>query len=162
MRSEYSRRIVPFDKGMRQGDIWHSLDFSHIQNSKISFSSLKEKKTHRTNSLSREMPKAKADLLDNSWATPCRIPAFGFYNGINEFFGWSFGAGFSPALLRKRIRYFLFIRAWWRLNSVEGFSAIAERIRRAGFINREHTPAMKRSEACRFGARFRERFKISS
>ena len=48
------------------------------------------------------------------------------------------------------------------LNNVEGFSTIAERIKREGFMNKEHTPAMKRSEARRFGARFRERLRISS
>ena len=48
------------------------------------------------------------------------------------------------------------------LNNVEGFSTIAERIKREDFMNMEHTPAMKRSEARRFGARFRERLRISN
>jgi hypothetical protein len=45
--------------------------------------------------------------------------------------------------------------------AIEGFSTIAERIKREDFMNMEHTPAMKRLEARRFGALFRERLRIS-
>jgi hypothetical protein len=50
--------------------------------------------------------------------------------------------------------------AWWRFNSVEGFRTIVERIKGAGGMNRAHKAAMKRSDVRRFGARFRERFRI--
>ena len=57
------------------------------------------------------------------------------------------GPGFRLCFDEKRRRYFRFVRAWWMLNRVEGFNAIAERIRRAGCMNREHNPAMRRSDA---------------
>ena len=72
------------------------------------------------------------------------------------------GPGFRMRLCEKSTRHFLFLRAWWRFNRVEGCSTIAERIRRAGFMNKEHNPATKRSRARRFGARLRDRLRISS
>jgi hypothetical protein len=72
------------------------------------------------------------------------------------------GPGFCLRFGAKRTRYFRFWRALWRFNRVEGFRTIAERIRRAGFMNKEHNPTTKRSHARRFGARFRERFRIRS
>jgi hypothetical protein len=42
---------------------------------------------------------SQGNLLGNSRADPRGIPPFGFYNGINEFFRRSFGAGLSPALM---------------------------------------------------------------
>jgi len=46
--------------------------------------------------------KSQGDLLSNSRTSPCGIPPFGIYNGINKLFGWSFGAGCLPVLLRKK------------------------------------------------------------
>ena len=43
---------------------------------------------------------------------------------------------------------------------VEGLSTIAVRINRDGRMNRAQTPATIRSDALRFGTRFRDRFRI--
>jgi hypothetical protein len=48
------------------------------------------------------------------------------------------------------------------LNSVPGLRTIAERINRPGRMKRAHRPETTRSEARRFGDRFRERLRISS
>ena len=72
------------------------------------------------------------------------------------------GPGFRLRLCEKSAWYFPFLKTRWMLNSVEGFSTIAERIKREDFMNKVHTPAMKRSEALRFGALFRARLRISS
>src|SRR4029077_3989022 len=48
------------------------------------------------------------------------------------------------------------------LKRVEGFSTIAERIRRAGRMQRAHNPATRRSEKHRLGDRCRERLRIRS
>ena len=72
------------------------------------------------------------------------------------------GPGFPLRLEEKSRRYFRFFRAWWRLKRVEGFSTMAERIRRAGRIRRAHQPAMRRSEVRRWGDRCRERLRIRS
>src|SRR5205807_8518992 len=45
-------------------------------------------------------------------------------------------------------------------SSVEGFRTIAERSRRVGRTKSAIKPARTRSDACKFGDRFRERFKI--
>jgi hypothetical protein len=55
------------------------------------------------------------------------------------------GPGFPLRLCEKSSRYFLFLSAWWMANNVEGFDTITERIKREGFMNVEHTPAMNRS-----------------
>src|SRR6266481_6104056 len=62
----------------------------------------------------------------------------------------------------KSRRYFRFLKAWWRLKSVEGLRTMAERIRRAGRMRRAHKPATRRSEVRRFGDRCRERLRIKS
>ena len=72
------------------------------------------------------------------------------------------GPGFCLYSEEKRRRYFLFLRVLWRFHRVEDFRTIAERRRREGFMNKEHNPATNRSVTRRFGARFRERFRISS
>src|SRR2546428_725058 len=73
-----------------------------------------------------------------------------------------FGPGLRLRLDEKSRRYFRFLRAWWRLNRVEGFSTIAERTRRAGLMRRAHKPATRRSEVRRFGDRALERLRIKS
>ena len=108
------------------------------------------------------MPKAKAIC----WAIRGQ-PHVGFRRLVSTIALMSsldgpLGPGFRLRRCEKRTRYFLFLRAWWRFNRVEGFSTIAERIRRAGFMNKEHNPATKRSQTRRFGARLRERLRISS
>src|SRR5437016_8721797 len=45
-------------------------------------------------------------------------------------------------------------------SSVEGFRTIAERSRRVGRTKSAIKPARARSDTCKFGDRFRERFKI--
>ena len=59
-------------------------------------------------------------------------------------------------------RYLRVRRARWNSRIVDGLSTIAERITRAGRMNSAHTPARIRSDAQRFGARCRERFRMSS
>ena len=70
--------------------------------------------------------------------------------------------GLPPRWEEKSNRYLRFLRAWWRLKRVEGFSTMAERIRRAGRMRRAHKPATRRSEVRRFGDRCRERLRIKS
>jgi hypothetical protein len=72
------------------------------------------------------------------------------------------GPGLVGRLDEKSRRYFRCISARWSLNSVDGLKTIAERINRPGRIKRAHRPATTRSEARRFGDRFRERLRISS
>ena len=69
--------------------------------------------------------------------------------------------------VRRRVgensqRYWRVRRARWNSRIVDGLSTIAERITRAGRMNSAHTPARIRSDAQRFGARCRERFRMSS
>ena len=69
--------------------------------------------------------------------------------------------------VRRRVgensqRYLRVRRARWNSRIVDGLSTIAERITRAGRMNSAHTPARIRSDAQRFGARCRERFRMSS
>ena len=45
---------------------------------------------------------SQGDLLSNSRTSPCGIPPFGIYDGINKLFGGSMGAGFLRPLLRKK------------------------------------------------------------
>ena len=116
----------------------------------------------RTTSLSRVMPKAK----EICWAIRGQ-PHVGFCRlastiALMSSLDGPLGPGFRPRFREKRIRYFMFMRSWWILNNVEGFSTIAERINREGFMNKEHSPVTIRSYACRFGARFRERLRMSS
>ena len=73
-----------------------------------------------------------------------------------------FGPGLPLRLDENSRWYFRFLRARWRFSKVDGFSAIAGRIRRAGYMNRAHYPATRRSDALRLGARWCDRFKISS
>ena len=60
----------------------------------------------------------------------------------------------------KSIRYFPLLKALCRASSVEGFTTFAERSRRVGRTKSAIKPARIRSDACRLGDRFRERFKI--
>ena len=69
--------------------------------------------------------------------------------------------------VRRRVgansqRYLRVRRARWNSRIVDGLSTIAERITRAGRMNSAHTPARIRSDAQRFGARCRVRFRMSS
>jgi hypothetical protein len=64
-----------------------------------------------------------------------------------------FGPGFFRTCRENRRRYVRFVSARWRLNSVEGFRTIAERISRPGRTRRAQTPTTKRSERRRCGAR---------
>ena len=69
--------------------------------------------------------------------------------------------------VRRRVgensqRYLRVRRARWNSRIVDGLSTIAERITRAGRMNSAHTPARIRSDAQRFSARCRERFRMSS
>src|ERR1700674_2868453 len=73
-----------------------------------------------------------------------------------------FGPGLPLRLDEKSRRYLRFLRAWWRLKRVEGFSTMAERIRRAGRMKKAHKPATRRSEKYRLGDRCRERLRIRS
>ena len=73
-----------------------------------------------------------------------------------------FGPGLPLRLHENSRRYFRFLRAWWMPKRVEGFSTIAELIRRAGRMKRAHTPATRRSEKHRWGDRCRERLRIRS
>src|SRR5438128_5383473 len=73
-----------------------------------------------------------------------------------------FGPGQPLRWDEKSRRYFRFLKAWWRLKRVEGLRTMAERIRRAGRMRREHKPATRRSEVQRFGDRCRERLRIKS
>ena len=73
-----------------------------------------------------------------------------------------FGPGLRRCLDEKSRRYFRFLRARWRPTRVEGFSTIAERIRRAGRMRRAHKPATRRSEVRRLGDRCRKRLRIRS
>ena len=74
----------------------------------------------------------------------------------------SFGPGLGRCLDEKSRRYFRFLRARWRPKRVEGFSTIAERIRRAGQMKRAPKPATRRSEVRRLGDRCRKRWRIRS
>ena len=73
-----------------------------------------------------------------------------------------FGPGLPLRLDENSRRYLRFLRAWWMLKRVEAFSTMAERIRRAGRMQRAHKPATRRSEARKFGDRYRERLRIRS
>ena len=73
-----------------------------------------------------------------------------------------FGPGFLRALGENSRRYFRFFSVRWRLKSVEGFSTIADRISRPGRMRSAQTPATMRSPRRRWGARFRERLRMSS
>src|SRR5947208_2955411 len=93
-------------------------------------------------------------------ATPLTVPTW-TPNPMSALLG-PFGPGLRLRLDEKSRRYFRFLRAWWRLNRVEGFSTIAERTRRAGLMRRAHKPATRRSEVRRFGDRALERLRIKS
>src|SRR5882672_617064 len=72
------------------------------------------------------------------------------------------GPGFIGSVDEKSRRYFRWISARCRLNSVDGLKTIAERIKRPGRTKFAHRPATTRSEGRRLGDRFRERLRISS
>jgi hypothetical protein len=72
------------------------------------------------------------------------------------------GPGFIGRFDEKSRRYFPWISARCRRNSVGGLKTIAERINRPGRMNTAHRPATTRSEGRRLGDRFRERLRISS
>src|SRR5436309_3136101 len=74
----------------------------------------------------------------------------------------SLGPGFVGVFDEKSQRYFRWISARWRLNSVDGLRTIAERSNRPGRMKSAHRPATTRSEARSLGDRFRERLRISS
>jgi hypothetical protein len=59
-------------------------------------------------------------------------------------------------------RYLHLRKVRWQSRIVEGFNAIAERITRDGRMRRAKIPTRIRFEALRFGARCRERLRISS
>jgi hypothetical protein len=72
------------------------------------------------------------------------------------------GPGFIGSFDENRRRYFRWISARCKLNSVDGLKTIAERINRPRRIKTAHRPATTRSVKRRLGDRFRERLRISS
>ena len=68
--------------------------------------------------------------------------------------GGRFGENSSRYLRWRNVR--------WKFRIVDGLSTIAERNTRAGRMNSAQTPARIRSDTRRFGARCRERLRISS
>ena len=72
------------------------------------------------------------------------------------------GPGSVGRLGEKSRRYFRWISARCRRNSVDGSKTIGERMNRPGRIKSAHRPTTTRSEGRRFGDRFRDRLRISS
>src|SRR2546425_12989813 len=109
----------------------------------------------RTTSLSMDMPKAR-DIC-------CTIrghPQLGFrcfMSTTAAMTSWlgPFGPGFIDPLDEKSRRYFRWISARCRLNSVDGLKTIAERMNRPGRIKSAHRAATTRAEGRGLGDRFR-------
>src|SRR5262245_11134292 len=68
-----------------------------------------------------------------------------------------FGPGVTRRFGENSNRYFRCTRAQWKCSTVDGFSVIAARRSRVGFIQSEQNPAISRSKTRRLGARRRER-----
>jgi len=113
-------------------------------------------------SLSMETPKAKTTCWAIRGQPHEGLRCFVLTMASMSSLDGPFGPGFRPRFGEKRMRYFRFLRVWWKFNRIEGFSTIAERITRVGCMNRVHNPATKRSDARRLGALCRERFRIRS
>jgi hypothetical protein len=73
-----------------------------------------------------------------------------------------FGPDFPPRLGAKSKRYLRFTKSRWNALSVDGFSKMAERSKRAGRIRPAQALTMMRLRGRRFGALDRDRFKINS
>ena len=87
----------------------------------------------------------------------CRQPKRRFRRFISRIAAISsglgpFGPGFRRHLGAKSTRYLRFTKARWNAMSVDGFSTMAERSRRAGRIRLAQRLAMMRSMGRRFGA----------
>ena len=104
----------------------------------------------------------QSDLLRDPWTPPARVPLFHVDDAAMTSWPGSLGPGFVGVFDEKSQRYFRWISARWRLNSVDGLRTIAERSNRPGRMKSAHRPATTRSEARSLGDRFRERLRISS
>ena len=84
---------------------------------------------------------SQGNLLSDSRAAPGGIALLHLDNSVDEFFvGSVWSRAYAGAWMKKSRQYFRFLRARWRPKRVEGFSTIAERIRRAGRMRRAHRP----------------------
>ena len=72
------------------------------------------------------------------------------------------GPGRPRRVGEHRKRYLRVRKCRWKSRIVDGLRTMAERTTRVGRMKSEHTPARSRSDARRFGARCRERFRIRS
>ena len=116
----------------------------------------------RTTSLLMGIPKARV-----IWCAIRGHPQIGFrcfMSTTAAMTSWlgPFGPGFIDLLEEKSRRYFRWISARCRLNSVDGLKTIAERMNRPGRIKSAHRPTTTRSAGRRLGDRFRDRLRISS
>ena len=93
---------------------------------------------------------------------PGGIALFGGEDCVHEFFARALGARLAPAVRGEEQAVFALDQDLVKVQEVDGFTTMAERIRRDGRTNREHQPATSRAERRRFGARRRERLRISS
>ena len=108
-------------------------------------------------------------LQTEAWEhTPTISPDGGWHLGLRRFMSTMASTGaLGGRPVRRRFgensnRYLRVRNVRWKFRVVDGLSTIAERNTRAGGMNSAHTPARIRSEARRFGARCRERFRMSS
>ena len=102
------------------------------------------------------------DLLGNARTSPTGITLLHFNNGTNQIRTWAFRSGFRSVFWRKQQPVFSINQRAMEINRVDGFTTTADRTSRLGRTSRAHTSAISRSDPRRFGARRRERFKISN
>ena len=93
-------------------------------------------------------PKSYCAASSRRWRR--KVPSMDLFGPVRHRFG------------ENNNRYFRFRRIQWKSRSVEGQITMAVRINRDGRINRAQIPETARSEALRFGERFRDRLMIVS
>jgi hypothetical protein len=107
-----------------------------------------------------QMPRRSAEQCVDNPSEDCAV-SFSTTAQIRSRLG-PFGPGFVRHFGENNSRYFRRTKARWKANSVDGFTVIAVRTSRRGTISNAHKPATNRSDTRRFGARRRERFRISN
>ena len=113
-------------------------------------------------SLSIGNTEGQSNLLRDPRTLPARVPLSHVDDGGDDLLTGPLGPGFVGAFDENSRRYFRWISARCRRNSVDGLKIIAERINRSGRMKTAHRPATMRSEGRRLGDRFRERLRTSS
>ena len=139
-----------FHKGMRQRSQVDGFDLGHLQDPQIGLplpepikGIMAAAEVLRHPALPSKGPvehPAKSGPIDGSGLNPEPPDAARewIHDGQNPV-----GPGFPLRLEEKSRLYFRFFRAWWKLKRVEGFSTIAERIRRVGRIRRAQKAATR-------------------